>query len=185
VDIVSALSGTKDQYSSMSGTSMAVPQVSGAAALLLQARPELKPADVKRVLLKTSSDLGDAGPDNVYGYGALNLTSALTGVEDQPDWMTGAKLLDVDLSRYNATVGDPVNIEARVSGDVKGVNTRIVGPERTMEIPLEDFDSNGIYSGPWETSFWNPGNYQIEVDLTGRYGETASTTIPFRLDPRH
>jgi serine protease AprX len=185
VDIVSALSGTKDQYSSMSGTSMAVPQVSGAAALLLQARPDMKPADVKRVLLKTSSDLGDAGPDNVYGYGALNLTSALVGVEDQPDWMTGAKLLEVDLSRYNATVGDPVNIEARVSGDVKEVNTRIVGLERTMEIPLEDFDSNGIYSGLWETSFWNPGNYQVEVDLTGRYGETASTTIPFRLDSRH
>ena len=184
VDIVSALSGTKDQYSSMSGTSMAVPQVSGAVALLLQSRPGMKPADVKRVLLKTSTDLGEAGPDNLYGYGALNLTSALTGTNDQSDWLTGAKLIGVDLSRYNATVGDPVNIEARVSGDVKEVNSRIIGPDRTMEIPLADFDSNGIYSGPWETSFWNPGKYQVVVDITGRYGETASSTIPFRLDPK-
>lgn len=184
VDVVSALSGTKDQYSSMSGTSMAVPQVSGAAALLLQAMPNMNPADVKRVLLKTANDLGEAGPDYIYGYGALNLTSALGGTEDQPDWLAGAKLLKVDLSRYNATVGDPVNIEASVSGDIKEVNSRIIGPDRTTEIPLEDFDSNGIYSGPWETSFWEPGNYQVEVALTGRYGETASTTIPFHLDAR-
>jgi serine protease AprX len=185
VDVVSALSGTADEYSSMSGTSMAVPQVSGAAALLLEAKPDMKPVDVKRALLKTAGDLGDAGPDNVYGYGVMNLTSALWGMVDQPDWLTGARLLEVDLSRNNATVGDPVNIEAMISGDVKEVNSKIVGPDRTIEIPLEDFDSNGIYSGPWETSFWNPGNYQVEVDLTGRYGETASSSVPFRLDPRH
>ncbi len=34
VDVVSALAGTEDGFSSMSGTSMAVPQVAGAAALL-------------------------------------------------------------------------------------------------------------------------------------------------------
>lgn len=185
VDIVSALSGTRDQYSSMSGTSMAVPQVSGAAALLVESNPGLKPSDVKRLLLKTADDLGQTGPDNIYGYGALNLTSALGGIDSQPDWLAGAKLMGVELSRYNATVGDPVTIEARVSGDVKEVNSRIIGPDKTMEIPLEDFDSNGIYSGPWETSFWKPGDYQVEVDLLGRYGEMASSSIPFRLDPKH
>jgi serine protease AprX len=185
VDIISALSGTKDQYSSMSGTSMAVPLVTGATALLLEARPDLKPSDVKRILLKTADDLGQAGPDNVYGYGAMNLTSALSGSDEQNGWLAGAKLMGVDLSRYNATVGDSITIEARVSGDVKDVNARIVGPDRTMEIPLEDFDSNGIFSGPWETSFWKPGDYQVEVDLLGRYGETASSSTPFRLDPKH
>ena len=59
---------------------MAVPQVSGAAALLLEARPDLKPPDVKRVLLKTADDLGPSGLDNIYGYGALNLTGALQSV---------------------------------------------------------------------------------------------------------
>src|SRR5512136_2669016 len=79
VDVISALSGTKDQYSSMSGTSMAVPQVTGAAALLLEDGPKMTPADVKRILLKTANDLGEAGPDYIYGYGAMNLTSALGG----------------------------------------------------------------------------------------------------------
>jgi serine protease AprX len=184
VDVISALSGSKDQYSSMSGTSMAVPQVTGAAALLLEAKPDLKPSDVKRILLKTADDLGQAGPDNVYGYGAMNLTSALTGLDGKNDWLEGAKLMGVDLSRYNATVGDSVSIEARVSGDVKDINARISGPDKTVEIPLEDFDSNGIYSSPWETSFWTPGNYLVEVNLLGRYGEMAQSSIPFRLDPK-
>ena len=185
VDVVSALSGTKDQYSPMSGTSMAVPQVSGAAALLLEAKTDLKPSDVKRILLKTADDLGEPGPDDTYGYGAMNLTSALTDLGVQPDWLAGAKLMGVDLSRYNTTVGDSVMIEAKVSGDVKEVNSRIIGPDKTMEIPLADFDANGIFSAPWETSFWKPGNYKIEIDLTGRYGETSSSSVPFRLDSKH
>ncbi len=185
VDVVSALSGTKDQYSPMSGTSMAVPQVSGAAALLLEAKTDLKPSDVKRILLKTADDLGEPGPDDTYGYGAMNLTSALTDLGVQPDWLAGAKLMGVDLSRYNTTVGDSVMIEAKVSGDVKEVNSRIIGPDKTMEIPLADFDANGIFSAPWETSFWKPGNYQIEIDLTGMYGETSSSSVPFRLDSKH
>jgi len=92
--------------------------------------------------------------------------------------------MGVDLSRYNATVGDSVNIEAEVFGDVKDINARISGPDKTVEIPLEDFDSNGIYSSPWETGFWTPGNYLVEVNLLGRYGETEQSSIPFRLDPK-
>jgi serine protease AprX len=184
VDVISALSGSEDQYSSMSGTSMAVPQVTGAVALLLEARPDLKPSDIKRILLKTADDLGQGGPDNIYGYGAMNLTSALTSLDKKYEWLEGAKLTGVDLSRYNATVGDSVNIEAEVFGDVKDINARISGPDKTVEIPLEDFDSNGIYSSPWETSFWTPGNYLVEVNLLGRYGEAEQSSIPFRLDPK-
>ncbi|MGA9098944.1 MAG: S8 family peptidase [Methanotrichaceae archaeon] len=185
VDVVSALAGSKDGYSYMSGTSMAVPQVAGAAAVLLEAQPDLKPADVKRILLKSADNLGQPVPDNTYGYGALNITSALEAINIQPNWLAGAKLERIDLSRYNATVGDSVFIEAKVSGDVKDVVSQIVGPDKTMEIPLDDFDHNGIYSNPWDTSFSKPGNYQVEVNLTGTYGEMTSSSVPFRLDPKH
>ncbi len=43
------------QYFTMSGTSMATPVVSGAAALLLQQNPHLKPDQVKARLMKTAS----------------------------------------------------------------------------------------------------------------------------------
>jgi serine protease AprX len=184
VDVVSALAGSKDDYSSMSGTSMAVPQVSGAAALLLDAEPNLEPADVKRILLKTADDLGPNGPDNVYGYGALNLTDALESMQAASDGLEAPSLEGLELSRRSATVGDAVMIEAAANGDIKGINTHIIGPDRTLEIPMDDFDSNGVYSARWETSFWTPGDYKVKAELLGRYGEVETQAVPFRLDPK-
>lgn len=184
VDVVSALAGSTDDYSSMSGTSMAVPQVSGAAALLLEAKPNLGPADVKRILLKTADDLGPNGPDNVYGYGALNLTDALKSMQTASDKLTAPDLEGLELSRQSATVGDPVMIEAFANGDIKSISTHISGPDRTLEIPMDDFDSNGIYSARWETSFWTPGDYKVKAELLGRYGEVETRAVPFHLDPK-
>lgn len=179
VDVVSALAGTSDGYSSMSGTSMAVPQIAGAAALVLQAQPGLQPSDIKRILLKTADDLGQPGPDNIYGYGALNLTDALIGISSKT--LAAPVLEALKLSSINATVGEPVMIEARALGDIKAINSEIIGPDRTLEIPMDDFDSNGIYSARWETSFWSPGDYKIEAALQGKYGEVKSIAVPFRL----
>ncbi|HWQ20519.1 MAG TPA: S8 family serine peptidase, partial [Methanotrichaceae archaeon] len=184
VDVVSALAGTEDGYSAMSGTSMAVPQVSGSAAVLVGSHPELQPADVKRILLKSADDLGQNGPDNTYGYGALNLTGALMSLDASPDRLAGPVLEGMDLSKRNAKVGDPVIIEAKVSGDVDEVTSKILGPDRNMDIPMSDLDSNGIFTAWWETSFWNPGDYNIEVQLHGNYGEVESSSVPFHLDPK-
>ncbi len=27
---------------------------------------------------------------------------------------------------------------------------------------MEDFDGNGLFSARWETSFWTPGDYQLQ-----------------------
>jgi len=182
VDVVSALAGSANDYSPVSGTSMAVPQVSGSAALILEAKPNLKPADIKRILVKTADDLGEPKPDNVYGSGSLNLTRALKEMGHLGS--TGAELKTVDLSSTDATVGDPVIIEARAHGDIKEVKSVVWGPGDSMEMPMDDFDRNGTYSTWLDTSLLAPGDYEIEVDLEGDYGETASRKIPFRLRPR-
>ena len=184
VDVVSALANSKDEYSSMSGTSMAVPQVSGAVAILLGENPDLKPSDVKRMLLRTADDLGPSGADNTYGYGALNLTKALGKISSTSTMLSSPVLEEIRLNRNNATVGDAVMIEARASGEFKAINSHIIGPDRNMEIPMDDFDSNDIYSSRWETSFWNPGEYQVVVDLQGKFGEVDSKAVPFRLEAR-
>jgi len=184
VDVVSALAYSKDKYSSMSGTSMAVPQVSGASALLLQADPALKPSDVKRLLLKTADDLNQPIPDNVYGYGALNLTRALDDVESSGHGPPAPALDSVHLNRLNAYVGDPIMIEAGASGDIKAMNANIIGPDRTLQIPMDDFDANGIYSARWETSFWKPGDYEVNVDMEGQFGEVDSKAVPFHLSEK-
>jgi serine protease AprX len=181
VDVVSALAGSKSGKSSVSGTSMAVPQVSGAAALLLEAKPDLGPADVKRVLLKTADDLGASGQDNVYGYGALNLTSALHSISAPRPGLSPPALGKIALNRNDSTVGEAVMIEAHALGDIRIINANIIGPDRNMEIPMDDFDGNGIFSARWETSFWTPGDYQVKVDLLGKFGEVDYKAVPFHL----
>ncbi|WP_279663592.1 S8 family serine peptidase [Ectobacillus ponti] len=47
----------KHAYQRMSGTSMATPNVTGMAALLLQANPDLQPEDVKSILMNTADPL--------------------------------------------------------------------------------------------------------------------------------
>lgn len=66
-----------DQYAYMSGTSMAAPMVSGAAALLMQRWPSLRADQVAAILLLTATDLGIPGIDPVYGRGLLNIERAL------------------------------------------------------------------------------------------------------------
>lgn len=67
-------------YSSATGTSLASPHVAGAAALMLAAKPDLTPAQVKQTLQNTAdktSGMGGQNRTNAYGYGRLNVSQAL------------------------------------------------------------------------------------------------------------
>lgn len=66
-----------DNITALSGTSMAAPHVSGAAALLISQWPELDSSTIARLLLDTSTDLGAPGVDEVYGHGLLNVANAV------------------------------------------------------------------------------------------------------------
>jgi serine protease len=60
-----------------SGTSMAAPHVTAAAALVLQANPRLTSAQLAAVLTSTASDLGNQGYDNTFGYGLVDAKAAV------------------------------------------------------------------------------------------------------------
>jgi hypothetical protein len=64
------------EHTAISGTSMATPHVSGAAALLLQAHPEWTPDVVKSALMATSLDIGldvlDQGAGRIHTVDANN-----------------------------------------------------------------------------------------------------------------
>ncbi|MDP2661477.1 MAG: S8 family peptidase [Dehalococcoidia bacterium] len=66
-----------DLFTEASGSSMACPHASGAAALLLQAKPGLSPAQVKELLAGAAVDLGS--PPNVQGAGRADVYAALRG----------------------------------------------------------------------------------------------------------
>lgn len=59
------------------GTSAAVPHVAAICALLKQQYPKATPDVIRNILASSSTDLGAAGFDATYGYGAIDALSAV------------------------------------------------------------------------------------------------------------
>ena len=92
-NIMSVAANTVDQYTGMSGTSMATPGAAGVGALMLQANPNLRPFDIRNIMQETATYrqchymganepcLEDAIPknrqNNVYGHGHVNSLEAV------------------------------------------------------------------------------------------------------------
>ena len=70
-------------YASWSGTSMAAPFVSAAAALLRRSAP-LTPAQLRERLMATAVDLGAPGPDVEFGAGRIDPLAAVRSVLPAP-----------------------------------------------------------------------------------------------------
>lgn len=68
---------------SWNGTSMASPHVAGTIALLLQAHPELNPAQVQHILETTAQNLGVAGRDQLFGSGLVDAKNVTSKLQDR------------------------------------------------------------------------------------------------------
>jgi len=71
-----------------SGTSYAAPRVSGLASVIKDRWPHLSGLEVGNIILSTATDLGEPGPDPVYGRGLMNIVAALNPV-GQPSLSDG------------------------------------------------------------------------------------------------
>ena len=69
--------GVTPEYGALTGTSVAAPHVSGAAALLWSKYPSLSYHQVKQVLMQTSDKVV---PGLCQSHGRVNLAKALTAV---------------------------------------------------------------------------------------------------------
>jgi len=67
-------------YGIFGGTSASAPHAAGAAALLLSANPSLTADELQKYLEESSLDLGDAGKDNKYGAGRIDVYEAVKRV---------------------------------------------------------------------------------------------------------
>ncbi len=104
---VSVLSSYGNSYGYMTGTSMAAPAVSGAAALVTGFWPYLRANQVAAILLNTADDLGAPGVDAIYGHGLLNVNRALSPVGRYTYRSSNGRTVTVALSTQGQSLRQP------------------------------------------------------------------------------
>ncbi len=120
-------------YGTLSGTSMASPHVAGAAALLLQARPNT-PAQAVRGILQNSAD-----PKNWWGNPGLGF---LDNVHRQ-----GAGMLDIDDAILSTTKIEPAKISLGESEMGPYTQTLYVENHSNMEVTYDLSYVNALSTG--------------------------------------
>ncbi|KAF0129185.1 MAG: subtilisin-like serine protease [Bacteroidetes bacterium] len=162
VSVTSCYTSNTASYATAGGTSMAGPMVSGSIGLLLQHQQNLHPgtplrsATMKGLILHTATDLGNAGPDYVYGWGLMNTQAAAKVMSDNSSTSLHIKELSLSNSATtNLTVkakgGEPLKVTL-IWNDVPGtsppasldpttamlvndLDVRLTSPEGTIYTP--------------------------------------------------
>jgi subtilisin-like proprotein convertase family protein len=162
--VTSATNGTSDSSTAtMSGTSMASPNVAGTLLLLQQHYKNvttnfMKAATLKGLACHTADDAGNIGPDPVFGWGLLNAKKAAEAI-------TGNGL-NSWISEENLNQGQSSTIIVKASGtepliasitwtDVPGsANQGILGANDATAALVNDLDiritKNGVTYFPWK-----------------------------------
>ena len=111
VNIVAPQANTGNNYVKFSGTSMATPHVSGAIALIYQARPDFNDEQVKELLYKSALDRDKSGKDNNYGYGVINLLQSFVEL-NQP--LHEISIYDVYIDKQFVQLNENVKIKVLI-----------------------------------------------------------------------
>ncbi|RSK32546.1 S8 family serine peptidase [Hymenobacter metallilatus] len=144
-------------YTHSSGTSMATPHVAGIVALLLEARPNLTPDQVKEILQKTATNMPGRQSWEV-GAGYVNAYAA------------------VDQAFRSATYGSSVNASRRFNSSVNA---------QTTTVPFSINFNPAVTTGNSMSFPVSAGTNSLEVKISSRgiLGETGNLTNLVLLDP--
>lgn len=124
VNITSSYGGG---YGTLSGTSMAAPAVSGAAALVWGYWPYLRASQVSAILLNTADDLGAPGVDAVYGHGMLNVNRAMAPIGSFTYRAANGRWVTVPLTQRPVATSQP----------------KVASPAAFRQLSTQVFDSYG------------------------------------------
>ncbi len=141
-------STTNPTYLIVQGTSLAAPQVSGAAALVWQAFPYFNNDLVRQTLLGTADPLGGSQPNPTFGYGELDVGKAVQGPE-QFNWG------DVSVSFDNMT--------STWSNDIGGAGGLLKNGTGTLVLAGNDSYTGGtqVLGGSLQAAHALPGDVTV------------------------
>ena len=174
--IVSTYPLAQGGYASLSGTSMAAPHVAGAAALLLEAEPDLDPFEVRDRLQNTAAPaVWSLNP----GLGLL-----------EPTFRQGAGLIQID----DAVLADQQVAPAQLAfGDADTTTTTITVTNRGAEdvtYAVSHQNALQVVASSYTPDFWLTGApfsgpSSVTVPAGGSAGVTFTITAPKIGMPNH
>ncbi|GAA4827636.1 GEVED domain-containing protein [Algivirga pacifica] len=160
--VLSTYDNSDDAYNSISGTSMASPNVAGTLLLLQQHYKNvsgsfMKAATLKGLALHTADDAGIAGPDAVYGWGLMNAKVAAQVISESGNTSRIEELTLSSGQSYSITV------------DADGVNDLMASISWTDP------------AGTANTGTTNLSTPVLVNDLDIRVTQNTSSFLPYRL----
>lgn len=160
-DIYSTYPG--NTYSSREGTSMACPGAAGGAALVWSMKPSLTNAQLRDILISTTTDISPAGWDKYTGYGKFNLEAAVLAaiaVEENP-----VQKLKFDISPNPATSFLTINLYLPTSQNVSLKIFNSAGKE--VKTIIEENKQAGDYNTIISTHGLSSGIYFAKLKGEG------------------
>ncbi|RFN60441.1 T9SS C-terminal target domain-containing protein [Marixanthomonas ophiurae] len=159
--VYSTYENSDTAYASITGTSMASPNVTGTLLLLQQHHNNLngsfmRASTLKGLAMHTADDAGPSGPDAVYGWGLLNAKRAAEAVTDE-----GANSI-IDELTLNSGETYTITVEA------DGVN------DLMASISWTDLPGTA-------TTQTNSSTPRLVNDLDIRVTKSGSTFMPYKL----
>ncbi len=169
VSVLSTSSSGDEEYTSLQGTSMSAPNVTGSLLLLQELYNKtnskfMRAATLKGLAIHTAREAGNAeGPDYSYGWGILNTTDAAKVI-------VGA----------NRRINDTTIIEANISNGSTFKKSFMSEPNKSLTVTLSWTDPPG---NPVSISI-NPTDQMLINDLDVRVVDDGGNQIsPYILNP--
>ncbi|WP_287420561.1 S8 family serine peptidase [Reinekea sp.] len=182
-------------YKTSSGTSMAAPHVAGLAALIRAKYPDLTPAQVRALLVSTTTDLTSSGGlpgwDDIYGHGLINAQAAL---QASPERITAAPFIFSPAINLPAGESIQLNGPVVIQGSTVGVMGSHIGH---YEIAVAKKESEALQFetiftaedsvirgnlGTWDTTAFSNGTYLVRLRVVDQAGLQADVYQRVYLD---
>ncbi len=195
--------GLNNGYFSVSGTSLAAPQVTGILGLLVAAYPSFTATQISDLLINSAFDLGNVGYDIYYGYGLVDAAEALSidYITIQFETNGGSLIAPISVvSGWPFEVEDPIKVGHEFLGWYKDVALTIpfnMGVDTSTTnltlyakyVPLTylvSFISSGSYVAPIEVIYNNtinpPESLREGYEFIGWFYDENYTT-PYLGEP--